>query len=159
MISRNITTASRLREIFLNGRWIAGTNYKEQLQSVNWQQAIHKVDNLNTIAALTYHINYYLQGLLHAFETSKLEISDQYSFNLDSINSESDWEKLVATFLSHAEKFVIAVEGMDETTFDQAFLDNKYGTLQRNLEGVIEHGYYHLGQIVLIRKIIHQNGG
>jgi hypothetical protein len=32
--------------------------------------------------------------------------------------------------------------------------DEQYGTWQRNLEAVIEHSYYHLGQIILIRKMI-----
>ena len=79
--------------MFLNGRWIANTNYTEQLLSVNWQQATHKVDNLNTIAALTYHINYYLVGILDAFETGKSEIRDKYSFDLPPIQSEADWNQ------------------------------------------------------------------
>ena len=87
-ISRNLAIASRLREVLLNGRWIANTNYKEQIQSINWQQANQKVDNLNTIAALIYHINYYLAGLLSAFENGRLEISDKYSFDLPQIKSE-----------------------------------------------------------------------
>ena len=43
---------------------------------------------------------------------------------------------------------------MDENIFDQPFIDAKYGTFLRNIEGVIEHSYYHLGQISLIRKLI-----
>ena len=51
--------ANRLREVLLNCHWIANTNYKEQIESVNWEQATQKIGILNTIAALTYHINYY----------------------------------------------------------------------------------------------------
>jgi hypothetical protein len=36
----------------------------------------------------------------------------------------------------------------------QPFVNEKYGSLQRNIDAMIEHSYYHLGQIVLIRKII-----
>jgi len=156
-MARNITIASRLREVLLTGRWIANTNFKEQIQSVNWQQATQKVDSLNTIAALTFHINYYLAGLLNAFENGRLEISDKYSFDLPPINSEFEWNKLVADFLSNSEKFANKVEEMDDTIFDQPFIDEKYGTFLRNIEGVIEHSYYHLGQISLIRKMITQN--
>jgi len=153
-MTRNITIANRLREVFLNGHWIANTNFKEQLQSLNWQQATQKVDNLNSIAALTFHINYYLAGLLNAFETGKLEISDKYSFDLPPITSESDWDKLINTFLHNAENFAGKVEQMEEYIFDEPFVDEKYGTFSRNIEGVIEHSYYHLGQISLIRKMI-----
>ena len=43
-MTRNITLATRLREVLLNGRWIANTNYKEQILTITWQQAIKKVD-------------------------------------------------------------------------------------------------------------------
>ena len=38
--------AIRFREVFLNGKWIAGTNYREQLESVNWEQANKKISSL-----------------------------------------------------------------------------------------------------------------
>lgn len=153
-MNRNITIAARLREVLLNGRWIANTNYKEQLQSVNLQQSMQKVGTLNTIAALTYHINYYLAGLIQAFETGKLEISDKYSFDLPPMHSDDDWNSLVATFLGNAERFADLVEQLEDKAFDETFIDEKYGTMLRNIEGVIEHSYYHLGQISLIRKMV-----
>ena len=156
-MTRNITIANRLREVLLNGHWIANTNYKEQIQSVNWQQATQKVDSLNTIAALTYHINYYLAGLFNAFENGRLDISDKYSFDLPAINSEIEWSKLVSEFLTNSEKFADKIEKMDEKIFDLPFIDERYGTFLRNIEGVIEHSYYHLGQISLIKKMITHN--
>lgn len=156
-MNRNITIAARLREVLLNGRWIANTNYKDQVENVNWQQAIQKVGTLNTIAALTYHINYYLSGLTSAFETGKLEISDKYSFDLPPIDSDDDWNRLVTAFLDNAEKFAALVEQMEDKAFDEPFIDEIYGTMLRNIEGVIEHSYYHLGQIVLIKKMVMGN--
>ncbi len=153
-MTRNLTIANRLREVLLDGKWIANTNYKEQVSSTNWQEAIQKVADLNTIAALTYHINYYLEGLLAAFEHGKLDISDKYSFDLPEIVSEQQWKTLVSRFLANAERFVDSVAQMDDQLFDQVFIEERYGTYLRNMEGVIEHSYYHLGQIVLIRKMI-----
>lgn len=153
-MKRNLSLANRIREVLLNGHWIANTNYKEQLQGVSWQQASQKVGDLNTIAALTYHINYYLAGLLSAFETGKLEIRDQYSFDLPPIHNNEDWNKLVADFLNNSEKFAVAVEQMNDSIFDRPFIDEKYGSYLRNIEGVIEHSYYHLGQIVLLNKLL-----
>jgi hypothetical protein len=155
-MKRNVIIAGRLREVLLNGHWIANTNYKEQILNLNWQQAIQKVDNLNTIAALIYHVNYYLAGVLHAFETGRLEISDKYSFDLSEIKSESDWNKLVTDFLNNSEKFADKVEQMDDSIFDQPFVNEEYGSYLRNIEGIIEHSYYHLGQISLIKKMIMQ---
>jgi len=156
-MTRNIIIAGRLREVFLNGYWIANTNYKEQIQSIDWRQATQKTGNLNTIAALIYHVNYYMAGLLNAFENGKLEISDKFSFDVPQIGSEATWNNLVADFLNNAEKFASKVEQMNDSIFDQTFFDEKYGSYLRNIEGIIEHSYYHLGQISLIRKMIMQS--
>jgi uncharacterized damage-inducible protein DinB len=156
-MKKSVLIVNRLKEVFLNGYWIANTNYKDQLEKINWQEAIHQIENLNTIAALTYHINYYLVGLLHVFNGGPLEIKDQYSFNLPPIHSENDWKKLIDEFLTNAELFASAVEKMPEEKFNDNFVDEKYGTYLRNIEAVIEHSYYHLGQIVLIKKLISAN--
>ncbi|RKO69396.1 DinB family protein [Sphingobacterium puteale] len=155
-MDRNSFIANRLREVLLSGHWIANTNYQEQLSDISWQQAIFKIKDLNTIAALTYHINYYLRGLLAALETGKLEISDKYSFDLPEITEKNDWDKLRSDFLTNAALFADKVEQLDAEIFDQPFFEEKYGSYLRNIEGVIEHSYYHLGQIVLIKKMISQ---
>lgn len=152
-MKRTELIASRLREVLLDGRWIANTNYKDQLLAVSWEQAIRKTGNLNTIAALAYHINYYLDGLIRVFEGGPLDIKDQYSFDLPSITSAADWDQLVNTFLRNAEKFTDHVAQLPDNKLDEPFVDKKYGTYLRNIEGVIEHSYYHLGQISLIRKL------
>ncbi|HQW91695.1 MAG TPA: hypothetical protein PKY28_01290 [Ferruginibacter sp.] len=66
-MKRNVVLANRIREVLLNGKWIANTNFKEQLLSVNREQANQKVGNLNTIALLTFHVNYYLAGFVKVF--------------------------------------------------------------------------------------------
>lgn len=153
-MKRNVFLANLLREVYLDGRWIANTNYKDQLLSITREQAIQQVSDLNTIAALTYHINYYLEGILNVFNGGKLEISDQYSFDLPPIENDADWEKMIASLLANAEKFAAAVEKMDDDQFERVFVDEKYSTYLRNIQGVLEHSYYHLGQIVLIRKLV-----
>jgi hypothetical protein len=155
-MSGNLLLANRLREVFLNGKWIANTNFKEQLLGVSWEQAIQKVANLNSIALLTFHLNYYLVGMIHVFNGGKLEISDKYSFDLSEIKSEKDWNRLMNDFLNNSETFANQVEQMDDGLFDQPFVEEKYGSYLRNIEGVIEHSYYHLGQVSLIRKMIIQ---
>ena len=156
-MKRNKTLADRLREVLLDGYWIANTNYKKQIQSVTWEEATQKIGTLNTIAALTFHINYYLDGLLNAFEKGKLEISDKYSFDYPPIQTASDWNQMVTEFLNNAEKFVTTVAQMDDALLDEPFIDEKYGTFLRNIEGVIEHSYYHLGQVSLINKMIQES--
>jgi hypothetical protein len=152
----NKDLASRLQEVLLNGKWIANTNFKEQIISISWEQAIEKVGNLNTVALLTFHVNYYLKGLLNVFEGGNLEIKDKFSFDMPEITSETDWLNLVDEFVSNAEKFINHVEKMDDNLLTQPFVKEENGSYLRNIEAQIEHSYYHLGQVSLIKKLICQ---
>jgi uncharacterized damage-inducible protein DinB len=153
-LSKTHLIANRLKEVLLNGKWIANTNFKEQLINSNWQKATNKIDNLNTIALLTFHINYYLKGIMQVFDGGDLEIKDKYSFDLPEITTEKDWDLLVTDFLNNATNFANKVEQLPDDILDKTFVEEKYGTYQRNLEAVIEHSYYHLGQVVLLSKLI-----
>ncbi len=146
--------ANRFREVLLSGQWIANTNFKEKLSDVTWQQATRKIGSLNTIAALTFHINYYIAGVLNVLEGGALEIRDKYSFDAPPINSKEDWEKLLEQLINNAEQFANQLELLPNEKLDSAFVDEKYGNYRRNIEGMIEHSYYHLGQISLIKKMI-----
>jgi len=150
------TVANRLREVLLNGKWVANTNYKEQLSNVSWKQAIQRTGNLNSIALLTFHINYYIAGLLQVLDGGPLDIKDKYSFDMPPLLSEDDWKKMVENFLENAESFAGKIEQMDSKQLHQPFIDEKYGTWLRNIDAIIEHSYYHLGQISLIRKLLNE---
>jgi len=148
------TIVQRLRELFLNGHWITNTNYKEILSVTTKDEAIAKIADLNSLAELTYHINYYLFGLNNVFNGGALEIRDKYSFDITPIESEEDWQRLVHDLIHNAEEFINHVSTMSEEKLHGPFIVKKYGSYLRNIEGVIEHAYYHLGQMVVIRKMI-----
>lgn len=146
--------AKRFREVILNGTWVANTNYKHQLTDLNWEIAITKFNSLNTIAVLAQHIHYYINGVKNVFKGGSLDIKDKYSFDFLPIQSQNEWEIFLTKFWNDAEEFASLIEGMSEEKLKEVFVDEKYGTYHRNIDGIIEHGYYHLGQIVLIKKIL-----
>lgn len=148
--------ANRFREVLLNGTWIANTNYTDQLSNVSWKQAITTIGSLNTIAVLTYHISYYVAGVLNLFENGALEIRDKFSFDAPDINSEEDWDSLLNELRINAEKLADHIERMPDDKLEEIFVDEKYGNFRRNIEGLIEHSYYHLGQISLIKKMLNE---
>lgn len=148
-------TAKHFREVFAGGNWTS-VNLKETLTGIDWQQATTTVHSLNTIAALVYHIHYYVQAVLNVLNGNPLEASDKFSFDVPAIHSQEDWDQLVATTLSDAEQFAALVEQLPESRFKEVFVDEKYGSYHRNMYGIIEHTHYHLGQIVLIKKILQQ---
>jgi uncharacterized damage-inducible protein DinB len=147
--------AKHLREVYAGDNWTS-VNLKDALAGITWQQATTKVHNLNTIAALVFHINYYVNPVVKVLQGNPLQASDKYSFDLAPITSEEDWQKLVTKVFTEAELFAAQIETVDDKKLFDNFDDPKYGTYFRNLMGIIEHTYYHLGQITLIKKILHE---
>lgn len=146
--------SERFREVMLSGKWVADMNYKKGLSDLNREQATTKVASFNTLAALAFHINYYVAGVLNVFEGGKLEIRDKYSYDMPEITSEAQWQQLLNTLLDNSEKFANHLAKLPDSKLDEHFVDEKYGTYRRNMNGMIEHCYYHLGQLALIRKEI-----
>ncbi len=145
--------AKQFREVLLDGTWVA-TNFKVQLSDVSWEQATTKVASLNTIAALTFHIDYYIAGLIQVYEGGTLDIKDKYSYNAPSITSQNEWDQRLQKLWSNAETFANLVEQMPDNVLMQPFVEEKYGNNYINIQAMIEHCYYHLGQIVLIKKLL-----
>lgn len=148
--------ADRFREVILNGTWIANTNFKHQLANLNWEIATTKYGSLNSIALLAQHIHYYINGIKNVFLGGDLEIKDKFSFDFKPMESQLEWEVFLNTFWQDSEEFASLIEQMAETKLDEVFIDAKYGSFQRNIDAMIEHCYYHLGQIVLINKLINE---
>jgi uncharacterized damage-inducible protein DinB len=145
---------NRLREILISGKWVVGTNLKEQIEDVTWQEAIQKVDNFNTIADLTFHIHYYIAGVMQVFKGGELTIRDKYSFDAPEIKNEEDWNARKQLYAKDSESIIQMVENMDNETLLGIFVKEEYGTFFRSVDVIVEHTYYHLGQIILLKKKI-----
>ncbi len=146
--------AKRLSDVFVDGKWIAFTNYKQLLDNITWEEAQQKIENLNTIKALTFHIHYYLHGVLHVFNGGELTIRDKFSYEHQGIDSAQKWDALRRSLQEDARSFAQHVAAMDEDTLNSFFVKEDYGSYRRNIEAMIEHAYYHMGQVAMLKKAI-----
>lgn len=151
---KSLYISNRLREVLLNGRWIANTNYQEHLLQLDWKQASQKYAGIHSIAELVFHIHYYMGGLIQVLHGGSLEIHDKFSFDAPEITSESEWQDRIKIFIRDSEIFCDLVSQLSEARWEEYFVLEKYGSYLRNIDGFIEHAYYHLGQIGLIRKML-----
>ena len=147
--------AKHFRDVHFGGNWTS-VNLKETLTDVTWQEATTKVYSLNTIATLVYHMSYYVSAVTKVLQGEPLNAHDKYSFDHPPIRSQQDWEKLLNKIWTDAENFANLIEKLPESKLGETFSDEKYGNYYRNIHGIIEHMHYHLGQIVLIKKILLQ---
>ena len=143
----------QIREVHFGGNWTY-VNLRDTLKGVTWQQAIAKIDHLNTIAALVIHINYFTTAVIKVLEGGVLTSRDKYSFDLPPIQSGEDWENIINKNWEDAERLAKLVENLPAERLEEDFTDKKYESYYKNIRGIIEHAHYHLGQIVLIKKLI-----
>ena len=148
-------TAKHFKEVYFGGNWTT-VNLKDTLKDVNWQQATTQVHDFNTIAILTNHINYYVRAVQSVLKGNPLNAKDELSFAHPPINSQEDWNTILDQVWLDGKNFIELIEQLPETKLMQDFTDPKYGNYFRNLHGIVEHTHYHLGQIILIKKIISQ---
>jgi uncharacterized damage-inducible protein DinB len=146
--------AKQFRELYFGGSWTS-VSMKDSLSNVNLEQATKKLGSLNTIAALVFHTNYYVSAVLKVLQGGTLDAKDKFSFDLPPIRSEEDWQQLLEKTWNDAHNFSDMVEQLPERKLDEIFADEKYGTYFRNILGIIEHTYYHLGQIVILKKLLY----
>lgn len=145
--------AKHLRQVFFGGNWTVSC-VKDQLADVDYKMAISQVAELNTIAVLTFHIHYFVKAALNVFETGELNANDKFSFDHPSIESEQDWQNMISSALNDAELLVLHLEKLPEAKLFEDFVDEKYGSHFRNYLGIIEHTHYHLGQLVMVKKLL-----
>ena len=148
--------AKHFRDVYFGGNWTS-VNFKDTITGLTWEEANAKVHSFNTIAALVYHMNYYVTAVLKVLQGQVLDAHDKFSFDHPPFHLQQDWEHFLDKVWQEAEEFARLVEQLPESKWMEDFSDKKYGNYYRNIHGIIEHCHYHLGQIVLIKKIIKEN--
>jgi uncharacterized damage-inducible protein DinB len=148
--------AKQLRDVFFGKNWTCST-IKEHAENVTIEQATKQLYGLNSIFTLLHHLAYYLPAQINVLEGKPLVASDAEGFILPAIENETAWQNFKENIFTNAEKLATLIEAMPEEKLQANFADEKYGNYYKNLTGMIEHTHYHLGQIVILKKIILQN--
>jgi len=148
--------AKRFKDVILNNSWVANNSFKNQLSDLPLETAQYKLGTLHTIASLAQHVHYYVAGILNVLKGGNLEIKDAFSFDFNPINTEDEWQNVLSIFWADAEEFVLKVAALPDEKLSEIFVKVEYGTYHFNINTLIEHSYYHLGQIVLLKKLICQ---
>jgi uncharacterized damage-inducible protein DinB len=149
--------AQHIRGLYNGGNW-TDVNLKTVLADISPEEATKNIHSFNTIAALVFHINYFVRAVNQVLQGGPLDAHDKFSFDLPPLHTQEDWDKLREQVFNDAEIFATLVEQLPQRRLEEDFSENKYGSYYRNLHGVIEHTHYHLGQIVILKKLLREPG-
>src|SRR6476646_8600004 len=145
--------AKHVIEVFEGGNW-TDVDMKATLRDVNYRQATTVTKaSYNTIAALVYHISFYNEIVLNRLLGINPVISNANGFDHPPVRDEHDWIRLKERCFQSAHDLAEAVTKFPEEKLGELTVTG-HSTNYKTLHGIVEHAHYHLGQIVLLKKLV-----
>jgi uncharacterized damage-inducible protein DinB len=145
--------ATHLQEAFAGNNW-SDVNVKDTLDGITFPEAVTVTRaSSNTIAALLYHMTFYNRAIKQRLQGIEPETSAANGFDLQPLTSEYDWEQLKKNAFDTVNELANAIRNFPDEKLPEENPVGK-GSFYKKLHGVIEHNYYHLGQIVILKNLI-----
>lgn len=136
---------------FSGDPWI-GVNILQTLQTLDEQDAAKKVGNLNSIWSIVNHMIGWRETLLKRISNLDVPSPEDNFFNPISDFSPLAWKETFARLQSSQDALLFYLSGKNPG-MDEHPNAGSYSRFEL-LQGILQHDVYHLGQIVLIRKLL-----
>ncbi|HEX6914759.1 MAG TPA: DinB family protein [Chitinophagaceae bacterium] len=122
---------------------------RDVLANISYEQSVKKTGNANTIAMLLHHMDFYNRVVYDRLLEGSKQFKHEDSLEVN-IQSEADWQALQKRYFEMVDLIHQTILGLDES---RLFEKKTANTLYKNLHGLVEHIHYHLGQIVILKKL------
>jgi uncharacterized damage-inducible protein DinB len=143
----------KLVEDHFDGNPWLDVNIMKHLNEINYVDAAIKIGNANSIWQLVYHMMHWRITNMRRVGGMMIP-APNHNFIIQIPNqSKIAWEKLKNDFMKTHYDFVDFLKNFDESKMDEIYEGNGH-TYYEHLQGILIHDAYHLGQIVLLRKLI-----
>jgi hypothetical protein len=148
-------SARHFRHACFGGNWTCSA-LRPQLEDVSFDEAMHQRPGFLSIAVLSFHVLYYVGVLKEVLEGKGIHGNDEQSFKMPAFQNGQAWQNFLDQAWKDIDDTAGLLEAMRDEKLNLPFEHEKYGTYFRNIHGIIEHLHYHLGQIVVLKKILRQ---
>ena len=147
------TIANHITDCYNGDNWTS-VNIADTLKDINWQQAQQKTaTSPNTIASLINHLFYWNGILLQRSMGKNPSVPESNGYDVQELKNENDWnelkEKTHLSFIQLAD----AVKNFPEEKLEETYAAGK-SSYYKNFQGIVEHAHYHLGQIIILKKLL-----
>lgn len=141
----------QLKRAMEGGAW-HGPSVRELLQDVTaWQAAEHPVNNAHSIWELTLHIAAWNNAGRRRLSGDRAELPDEEDWPAVADTSDTAWNNTKALLDQSYRQLQQAIAKLDIDRLDQPILQ-QMSSVYVTLQGVIQHGLYHGGQIAMLKK-------
>jgi uncharacterized damage-inducible protein DinB len=151
----NILTqiSTHLLDVVEGENW-TDVNITDTLKDITVQEATLKTKaSPNTIASLVNHLIYWNRVMIQRINGIMVNIPDINGFDVPDLTSEQDWTNLKNELVASAHELSDAIKKVNESRLPEPILPD-HSLTYKSLHGIVEHLHYHLGQIVILKKLI-----
>ncbi|HNP21396.1 MAG TPA: DinB family protein [Panacibacter sp.] len=148
--------ADNITSVFEGGNWTE-VNLKETLSDVDYREATTATRaTFNTIAALVHHLTFYNSVVISRLSGEDPEITAANGFDMPPVRTEFAWEQLKNSCLKSGAELAAIVKTIPQEKLCEPTVHGN-ATYYKTLHGISEHAHYHLGQIVILKKLLRQS--
>lgn len=145
---------SRIKKLIadhFNGNPWLDVSITGTLKNVSAKQASKKVDGLNSIWEIVNHMIAWREALCQKLKGENIFVAQNNFFDDVPVVSEKEW-KLTFKRLERSQKDILSVlTNIKKFDFDIVFSNGH--TSYEHLQAILQHDAYHLGQIVLLKRL------
>lgn len=154
-MKETLRMASLFEKLYNGSPWI-DVNLYDTLSPLSAAQAADRVvPQLNTIWEIVNHLISWRENVLQRIQGKVISTPDHNYFKPVSNTSSVAWKKTLAQLAASQDKWLQLLQ-----TYPKADLEKIYPNNQMNyyehIQGILQHDAYHLGQIVLLAKLVKQ---
>jgi len=145
---------SNLYQSIYNGNPWLEVNLANTLNDVTAEQAYRKINpNLNTIWEIVNHLIQWRRNILRRVQGETITTPDHNYFVPVLDPSEAAWHQSLQNLGKSQDQWNTFLTYFDDGDFEKIYINNNH-TYYEHIHGIIQHDVYHLGQIVLLKKLL-----
>ncbi|MDB5021590.1 MAG: hypothetical protein JWQ28_2717 [Pedobacter sp.] len=136
-----------------------GSNWTEvdvrsSLEDVSLKEATMRTKaSPNSIASIVQHLTYWNRVMVKRINGIVVADNGSNGFSGPVLHDDEDWSRLKDDNILSAHELANAIMNFNEDALELPILP-EHASAYKNLQGSVEHVYYHLGQIVILKQLI-----
>lgn len=152
-MSENQRISSLYQSIYNGNPWLEVT-LAHTLENLTAEQAYRKINpNLNTIWEIVNHLIQWRRNILLRMQGETIVTPDHNYFVPVLDPSEAAWEQSLQSLAKTQDSWNAFFEDFDDADLAKIYINNGH-TFYEHIHGIIQHDVYHLGQIVILKKLL-----
>lgn len=140
-------------DLFSGDPWL-DVNLMDTIDGIPARQASRRIaPGRNTIREILHHVVQWRMTVLQRIQGEEVSSPDHNYLLPIEDSSEAGWEETIDQLKRSQEKWTYFLRTWDQKEFDTVYPGNKM-TYYEHVQGILQHDSYHLGQVVLLSKLV-----